>query len=265
MLGEDRVEHRIGAGERGGVGAGGLGARLRSPRLGEEHGLAACPGRVERGEQDIPVLHAFRVRRHDRNLRASRHPLDAFGYRDVALVARGDPESDIDAAPAGEQSEMRPVRAALTHDGDRSGSRALDVDGGGERREVSDGGAVHAQAVGPQDAHAARARDLAHPALTRRADRIGLREAGREHHRRPYAAVGARLDCFEHSLGPNRHDGGVDRAGHIGDVRASLEALHPVASRIDRPDLALKPGLRQIAQRPAADSRGILGSTDDCD
>ena len=247
VLGEDRVEDGIGAGERRGMRSGRFGAHLGSPGLGEEYALPACPRRVERAQQGVAVPHSLRVSRHHVDLRAARHPRDALGRRHVALVAGGRPEPHADAAPVCEEPEVRAVRAALAHDGDRAGLRAMEVEGGSERREVADGGVVYAETVGAQDAHAARPRDLAHPPLASRAVRVRLGEARREHDRRFHAASGARFEGFEGDAGGHRHDGDVDLPGRLADVRIRLDPLHPVAARIDRPDRALESGFLQVA------------------
>ena len=145
------------------------------------------------------------------------------------------------------------------------GLRAMDVEGGGERCEVSDCGVVHAETVGAQDAHPARPCDLAHPPLARRAIRARLRKARREHHGRTHAPLGARFDGLDGSVGRDRHDGDVDHAGHLGDARMRLDPLNPVAAWVDRPDCALESGFLQVAQRPAADPGRVFGGADDCD
>ena len=263
VLGKHRIDDRILDGERCGMRSRRLGTDLRSTGLGQEHALAAGPYGVEGGEKGIAVLHPLRVGRHHPNLRAVRHPGDTLGQRDVALVAGGHPEPDCDAAPACKQTEVRPVRAALTHDGDRAGPGAIDVEGGGEGREESGRGVVHAKTVGSQDAHAARSRDLAHAALPDRALRIHLGEARSEHDGRAHPALGALLDGLEGHRGRNRHDGDIDRAGHPGDIRPRLDSLHPVATRVDRPDLAPESGLLQVAQRPPADPVRVFRGADD--
>ena len=186
MLGEDRVEDRVGAaGESGGMRARRLGPGMGTAGLGEEYGLAAGPRRVEGADEGVALAYPLGVGGDDLHLRACRHPLDALGRRHVALVAGGHPELDADTPPVCEQPEMRPVRAALAHDGDRTGPWTMEVEGGGEGREEPDRGVVHAEAVGAEDAHSARPRDLAHPPLLHRAVRTGLGEARGEHHRRP--------------------------------------------------------------------------------
>ena len=177
----------------------------------------------------------------------------------------GHPEPDFDAAPARKKTEVRAVRAALTHDGDRAGPGAIDVEGGGEGREESGRGVVHAKTVGAQDPHSARSRDLAHAALPGRALGIRFGEARSEHDGRAHAALGAILDGLESPRGRDRHDGDVNRARHSGDVRPCLDSLHPVATRVDRPDLASESGLLQVAQGPPTDPVRVFGGADDGD
>ena len=247
VLGEHRVEDGIGAGERGGVRSNRFGAGLGPSRLGEEHPLAACPRAIQRGKQGAAVPHALGVGRHDLDFRACGHPGDALGYRHVALVSGGHPEPDLVATPACEQAEMRPVRTALTDDGDRTRPGSIDVERGAERGEESGRGVVHAEAVGTQDAHPARPRDFPHAPLTGRADRVHLGEARREHHRRAHATLGACLDRPERPRGRHRHDGDIDRARHFLNVGARLDSLYLIAARVDGPQLALEPGFLEVA------------------
>ena len=242
-----------------------LGAGAGAAHLREQYGLAAGPRRVERGEKRAAVAYPLGVGRDDPDLRAGRHPLDALGYRHVALVAGGHPEPHADAPPPREQPEMRSVRAALARDGDRAGPRAVKVEGGGEGREEPDRGVVDAEAVRAQDAHPALARDPAHPPLACRALRAGLGEARGEHHGRPHPPFGACLDGVEGQAGRDRHDGDVDLAGHLFDGGARLDPLDPIAAWIDRPDRALEPERPEVAQRPAADAGRVVRRADDRD
>jgi len=91
-----------------------------------------------------------------------------------------------------------------------------------------------------------------------------LGKAGGQH-QHAFDALGNAVPDGHFHAGHRREDDGlVHRAGDIGDAGKSRQALDfGSAAAVDRVQPALKAGLDQEAQHPAADAVGVRGGADD--
>src|SRR5690606_10390937 len=111
-----------------------------------------------------------------------------------------------------------------------------------EERGEAEPGAVsaveHAQAVGPDDAHAGPVDDLTQAGLARRGFLTGLVEAGAQDDQRTHALCRALLGCFEHHLARQRDHSAIDRIRYTAHGGPGSKSLHRLATWMDRVDRA---------------------------
>ncbi len=163
--GKQRVEHRVrsrhGAGMRGRSGLPGCGR----PDLHGDDRLAGIARLLQRGDQPAGIAAGFETAQDHLGGGIARHPGDAVGDVDVALVARGDEPADADTALAGKAHGVAAEISALRDDAERAGGRHAVLEHDRERRDALLGDADRTEAVRPQQPHAMAARRNAQPLL----------------------------------------------------------------------------------------------------
>ncbi len=263
MLTEDRIEHRVGSGERRGVRARGERADIGPADLHEDQRLLLRARRRQSVEKDVAVADAFGIGHHDLRLGLIDDPAQRLGNVDVAFIAGRDPVADAKTALTGEMREMRSVGAALRNDGDAARLDEFRIEHGRERAVVAGRHIEDAKAVRTQHAHPALARNARDLVLDPAPLVTGLGKAGGEDDGRLHATIGAVLQCLERCRRWNRENCDIGSLGQRADRGIGGKALHGRAVGIDRIDLSLEPALAQISERTAADARRILGRTDE--
>ena len=161
---------------------------------------------------------------------------------------------------------MRAVGAGLAGDADAARHRPAAVERRGERRVIGPSRVEHAQAVGPEDAHAVPRAPWrpSSPAPTAPASSISAKPAVNI-----TTALTPRLrqvlDRRRGEFGRHRDDRHVGRFRQIGDRRIGFQPLDFRPVRIDRIKPAGESLRAHIGDRPAADPRRIGGSAEDGD
>ena len=164
-----------------------------------------------------------------------RHHRCQLGDRNVAVVAGRVRMAHADAAAAQQAVWHHAHRPRLADHRDRPvhGWR-FDVHGG-KRQDRAAAEVGQPLGVGPDDAHAAGVRGIAHALFLGLAfDRIGLAEAGSHHHRGLHAALGALLDRFDGRVACQRDDRRLRRFRQIRQRGIGLVSLDLRTLRVDR-------------------------------
>ena len=156
VFAEHRVEHRVGAGERAGVRGDRRDALLRDADLHGDDRLAVRGRARERGAQPRAVAAAFEIDHDHARVGIVGEPFDAFGDIDVGLVAGRDEMAEAEPALDREREEVGAERAALADDADRAGARPQRIEVGREGRIEPGMDVEHAEAIRPEQLHAAR-------------------------------------------------------------------------------------------------------------
>ncbi len=254
------VVDRIGAGQRPGMGARGLGGGSAAAGLDHHHRLAPG-GRARRRHELAGMADALDVEQ-DR-------PAAALGRQVVEQVA------DIDIGHAADREHVAeadpPVIRPIQHAGQdrpRLGDEGeLAGQGIGLREAGIEAAARHhdAQAIGADDAHQGRPRGRQHRLLQPLALLAQLGEAGRDHDRRPGAAGRQRRDDAGHGRGRRRDHREVRHQRQSLDRGIGQDALDRSLMRVDRHDRAGKAGVEQIARDHRADRARLARGADQGD
>ncbi|MNI29351.1 hypothetical protein D3C73_831660 [compost metagenome] len=265
VLAKQRVVDGVVARQRGSVRRGGLRTRLGAAYLGHDHGFTGIARGGQRAAQLGAVAAAFHVGHDDPRVRVMRQPVDAVGHVDVGFVAGADPVRQPQSAFARHAIGIGAERAALRHHADAA-QRDGTVGGRGRKRGVDVVAHVHeAQAVGPQQADAAFARDGAKRVLHGRTARARFRKARGEDDRAAHLARARALQ----RLGGVRGGHGQDDQVHLGIQRGQVgrggQTLDAVGARVDGQDAAVVTMLAQQADRHGADLAGGGGRAHDGD
>ena len=262
VLPEQGVVDRVAAGEAGSVAGSRPGADIGRAYLHENDRLARIPRLAQRLPQPGGVADPFGIDDDDFDTGRFGVEIDHFADIDVAFVAGRHPVIGADAALLRHQQDMGAVGAALADD---AGRPRRPVDHGRRVGEGAEPGFVEgedAEAVRPDDTHAAVPRDLRDGLLRPLAVRALLGEAGGEDDGGLHARLGAIAQRIDGNRRRHGDQGAIDRLWHVADRRKGGEALDGLAPRVDRVDPpAIAHRLHRV-DRPAADARRRIGRTD---
>ena len=185
---------------------------------------------------------------------------DVVGHIDVAGIARRHHMAERQAAHHGLR-QRHAQRAGLADHADRLLARGWD------RRDVHEGHAHverrihHADAVRPDDAHVALARDRRQALLLRDAVFLaGLGIARGEDDHAADAGLGAFQDDLLHRLARRGDHGAVGHLRQRGDVGIAALVADPLVARVHRIDPPAV--VRQVHQHALAERAGAGGGAD---
>ena len=225
--------HRVAAGERAGVGAGGLLAELGGARLVHHHRLHRGD-LARRLEEALAVAEALHVQRGHAGVLVLAEVAQVVVEADVGLVARTDVGREAHVAVVlGLQHQRQQHVARLRDEADVARPGVAQVEQVDLVVQVE-----HARGVGADDAHAARTRRVQHLLLEPGALRPGLAEAAGEDHRALDALAPALLEQPGQGLRRGADQRQVDRPGNVverGAGRHAEDLGHLGVDRVDAP------------------------------
>ena len=259
-LPEYRVDHRVVAGDRAGVGQRGhLAGRARAGL--EHHDRLAGFGRLSRGVgEPVWLADLLDEQADDPGLLVVGQVAEHVGGADHRLVAHGDHGAHADGPGPGEGEHRAGQRAALQRDADRAGSeRRRDAE-----RERAGGrvGVEVAEAVRPEEQDVVPGGLLDEAVLAGEALRAGLAVAGGEHDGVTDAGRGRVVDDVRYRVRGHHDEGQVHGLGQVPEAahgRTAEHGLVPGVHRDQRTGKARRGAAGQDELRPA---RGVRRAHD---
>ena len=248
----------VGAGERAGVARGGLRAGGRHAGLEEDHRFA--PRDLPGGAHEfLAVLDGLDIAEQHARVVVGADRFEERGLVHVGLVADADELAEADPLADRPVEDRRAERARLRHESDVARRGHAGGEGGVELLGRVD----QAEAVRPDDAHAARVRELDDLALEIGAFAAGLLEAGGDDDQRRHFLRGAVARRLQAELRRDHQHRQVHFAGNLPDRRKTGQAQNLVRLGIDRVDPAGIAVLDQVVKHVVADLAFLARRADD--
>ena len=255
-LAEDGVVDFVGAGEGGGVGAGGLGANVGAAHFDEDDFLAEAEG-FSGGVEELPaILESFDEAGDDADVGFVEEVVDEVGGLQVGFVAGGDDVGVAEAEGGGAGCEgAEGGGAALGDEGDGAGP---EVGVGGVGAGPDAGGQVgDAEAVGAADAEAGSGGEGADLSLEVVSFFVAaLGEAGGDYDGRAGACVGALLEDGQDLVVGDDYADEVGGFGEVGEGGVAGRAEDVLVAGVDGVDSNVGSGFEDGAEEASA----VLGS-----
>ena len=266
LVAQDRLHHRVVAGERAGVrlrgrAPAGAGAGMQQDDRDPPGARAAC-----RVEKQAGIANLLDIDADGGVLRIADQDIDEMLGAQRRLVAGGDHVGHVDAPRVHGEADIGGRGAALRHNRDpsASGRERADVHGlEGQRNTV---GIVRvAHAVGAEQRDAAVAAKPGEFVLLLAAFVAGLREARRKHDHGAYAALRAGAHRIEDRRLRHDEHGDVHAPWQVADRLDAGPAPDLVARAADEMDFARIAEGFEIGEDAAADRRRFRLRADDRD
>ena len=252
---EHRAIRRLRSGQRAGVRHRRRGTLFAGRHLEHDQRLVALPGTFGGDQHAFRFRHALEHAGDRRTGRIVGEIGDVVRHIDVAGIARRQHVAERHAAHH-RLRQRHAERARLAHHADRLLARGRD------RRDVHEGHAHierrvhHADAVRPDDAHVAFARDRREAMLLRDAVFLaGLGVAGGEHDHAAHAGGGAFQHDLLHRLARRGDHGAVRHLRQCSDIRIAALIADPLVARVHRihpPAIVLQVHQHALAERTGA-------------
>ena len=248
-------EHLVAAGQRPGVGSGGLGGGVGASGLDDNDGLRErdLAGRADEGPG---VSDGFHVEHDGVGAGVVAEVVDQVAPSHVEHGTHRDERAEADHLGDAPVENRGTERAALADEGDAAGTRNGLSPGGVESLER-----VHdADAVGTDDAHAASLEPLLDLVFELLPAFSVFAETGGNDDPTLHPGCNAIGDDVGNRCGRRSDDGQFNSFGHGRDRRICLDAQHIGVMRVDREDGAAKRIAEQSPEDIAANGVGALGS-----
>ena len=155
----NRIEHRVGPGQAGGVRGHGGDPGIRCADLHHDQWLAVAPRQLERGDQSAPVANPLDAANDHVSGGVGGHIGQEVGHLDVALVACCRPQVERQPALAHQREAVRSERSRLAGQANATRRRWRIGNGTGEGREDAASGVDGAHAIGAKQAQPGAARN----------------------------------------------------------------------------------------------------------
>jgi len=250
MLAQKRVDGGVISGQRAGVRLRQRLARRGAAQLVDQHGLAGRAGAPQCGAQHRRIADRLQEQQDRCGGGVVHQHVDQLAHADIALVADGHQLGKPHAARCAARQQRPQHRSALRNHADRTGLQRVHFQHGVDRQ---DGAAVHvdhADAVGPQQAHAKRACTRRERLLRSHARFPKFRKTIGKHRHHARAARRALLQRVDHLRAGHHHKRMVDRFGQGRHAGVRGKAHHFAAARIHGQDASRKTVLTHEAQWP---------------
>lgn len=255
VFAKKRIAGGVRSGQRSGVRHRQLRAHLGAAELEHRDRLARPVGGTRRIGQCRRITQRLEEQQDDVGLRIVDQQPGDLAHRQVALVAHRDHAREPESAGLASREDRAQHRAALGHERHPPGRERVAGQGRVDRQGHLARDIDHADAVGPQQAHAQFAGPCHQRLLHRLAFRARFGEAVAVHRDHRDTLAGAAFEGRQHALGGHHDQRVIDGTGDGLDAREGRLAQDLSATWIDRVERSAVTMLAQIDLRAG----GVLG------